>query len=81
MTVEIVSDELGNKFLEWNENNKALWSCRLEPPSNVARVRKASASNLDGETTTASIKIIDGVSSIPTMYTWAPTQQNFMVNF
>lgn len=75
----LFTDQLAAKLQRANSNSKTVWSCRLEPPSNVARIRKASATSLEGETISGSIKIIDGVTSIPTMYTWAPTQQNFMV--
>lgn len=57
-----------------------MWSCRLEPPSNVARIKKAGTVSIDGEILSVSIKIINAVTPIPTMYTWAPIQQNFMVN-
>ncbi|XP_065224029.1 histone-lysine N-methyltransferase EZH2-like [Planococcus citri] len=76
-----LSDQLNGIHQKWDQNRKAVWECRLEPPSNVVRIKKAISMNTlqEGETTSCPIKFIHLVSAIPTMYTWAPIQQNFMV--
>ncbi|XP_065201718.1 histone-lysine N-methyltransferase EZH2-like [Planococcus citri] len=74
-----ITDNWLEKHKKWEEGCKALWDARLDPPSNVARIRKAISTSLDNETTTCCIKIIHSISPIPCMYTWAPIQQNFMV--
>lgn len=64
----------------WKQTCRAIWSCRLDPPMNVARIKKSISTSIDGETISCSMKIINLVIPIPTMYTWAPLQQNIMVN-
>lgn len=64
-------ERLSTLNVVWNKNEP-------EPP-HINCMKKATASGLEGETQTVPIRIIDAVTPIPTMYTWAPTQQNFMV--
>lgn len=74
------SDKWLEKHKKWENGCKAAWDARLEPPSNVVRIKKATSTSLiDNETISCFVKIIHTIIPIPTMYTWAPIQQNFMV--
>ncbi len=53
--------------------------CSDDPPSHSQFIRRAEAKDSDGKIQSMPIKIINAVNPIPTMYSWAPLQQNFMV--
>ena len=42
-------------------------------------IRRAEAKDSEGKIQSISVKIIPAINPIPTMYSWAPLQQNFMV--
>ena len=52
---------------------------KKDPPSHSQFIRRAEAKDSEGKIQSISMKIINAVNPIPTMYCWAPLQQNFMV--
>jgi len=58
---------------------KPVWLCSEDPPSHSQFIRRAAAKDSDGKIQSVPVKIINAVNPIPTMYSWAPLQQNFMV--
>lgn len=62
----------------WLES-KNYWVCMKNPPPHADSMKRAEIQISDGETISFPIKTIYAVTPIPTMYTWAPIQQNFMV--
>ena len=60
-------------------DGKAMWLAMQETPAHVSCMKKAEATSSDGDAQSCPVKIINAVTPIPTMYTWAPIQQNFMV--
>ena len=74
-----VVERLSRKQALWERENKCIWTCRIEPPVNVIRLPKAVATSMDGDTTCCHVRVLNAIPSIPTMYAWAPIQQNFRV--
>lgn len=63
----------------WTDG-KAVWISLQDSPLHAACMKKAEVVCSDGEVQNSPVKIINAVTPIPTMYTWAPIQQNFMVS-
>ncbi|GJQ83294.1 putative chromatin binding protein [Trypoxylus dichotomus] len=62
----------------WTES-KAVWVNTMDHPAHLTCMKKAEVVGNEGDVQVTPIKTINAVTSIPTMYTWAPIQQNFMV--
>lgn len=63
------------------QSRKAVWECRPYVET-VSRSKRSEVSKVDGsgeDVMSVPIKIINAVAPVPTMYIWAPIQQNFMV--
>jgi histone-lysine N-methyltransferase EZH2 len=71
-------DILTKEQNRWRDG-KVLWQCLQEPPLHHSVMKKAEIIGSDGEIQSRPVKMINAVTPIPTMYTWAPIQQNFMV--
>ena len=56
-----------------------VWVCSEDPPSHSQFIRRAEARDNEGKIQSIPIKIISSVNPIPNQFTWAPIQQNFMV--
>ncbi|XP_029175281.1 histone-lysine N-methyltransferase E(z) isoform X2 [Nylanderia fulva] len=62
----------------WTDG-KAMWLAMQDIPSHLSCMKKAEITSPDGDVQSCPVKTINAVTPIPTMYTWAPIQQNFMV--
>ncbi|XP_075224791.1 histone-lysine N-methyltransferase E(z) isoform X2 [Lycorma delicatula] len=69
---------LAEEEKRWNRS-KAIWVCQMEAPAHVGCMKRAEVTCSDGAALSCTVKVINAVTPIPTMYTWAPIQQNFMV--
>ncbi|XP_034941956.1 histone-lysine N-methyltransferase E(z)-like isoform X2 [Chelonus insularis] len=60
-------------------NGNAVWCSKQKSPTHIETVKEANIQDLDENIQTGSIKTMNMVIPIPAMYSWAPIQQNFMV--
>lgn len=74
----IILDLLSEEQRKWTDG-KAIWVHKNADEPHARCMKEAHITRSDGELMTGRIKIINAVTPIPTMYTWAPIQQNFMV--
>ncbi|PSN42647.1 hypothetical protein C0J52_08678 [Blattella germanica] len=72
-----MTDILVAEQKRWTDG-KAVWLIQ-DSPMHAACMKKAEVVSSDGDVQNSPVKIINAVTPIPTMYTWAPIQQNFMV--
>lgn len=56
-----------------------VWVCGVEAPAHGAVLRKTNVVSSCGDNLVVPIRTMVAVNPLPTMYTWAPLQQNFMV--
>ncbi|XP_014219774.1 histone-lysine N-methyltransferase E(z) isoform X2 [Copidosoma floridanum] len=75
---KVMTELLDEEHKRWTDC-KVMWLAMQDVTAHSSCMKKAEITSSDGEIQSCAIKIISAVTPIPTMYTWAPIQQNFMV--
>ncbi|XP_071631924.1 histone-lysine N-methyltransferase E(z) isoform X2 [Temnothorax longispinosus] len=75
---KVMTELLMAEQKRWTDG-KAMWLAIQDIPPHLSCMKKAEITSPDGDVQSCPVKIINAVTPIPTMYTWAPIQQNFMV--
>ncbi|XP_077280365.1 histone-lysine N-methyltransferase E(z) isoform X2 [Temnothorax americanus] len=75
---KVMTELLVAEQKRWTDG-KAMWLAIQDIPPHLSCMKKAEITSPDGDVQSCPVKIINAVTPIPTMYTWAPIQQNFMV--
>lgn len=76
----ILSEQVTAENKLWLDSAvNVVWDPREGEPAHVQSMKRSKCHCSDGTSQSVAIRIINAVTPIPTMYSWVPTQQNFMV--
>lgn len=77
---QVLSDQVTAENLLWAESAvNVVWEPKEGDPAHLQCMKRSNCQSSDGTSQSVPIRIINAVTPIPTMYSWVPTQQNFMV--
>ncbi|KAL7306374.1 hypothetical protein TKK_0001798 [Trichogramma kaykai] len=75
---KVMTELLESENKRWLDS-RAMWLALHEIPAQESCMKKAEIACSDGDVQNCPVKLLNAITPIPTMYTWAPIQQNFMV--
>lgn len=77
---QVLSDQVAAENKLWAESAvNVVWQPKEGDPAHLQSMKRSNCQSSDGTSQSVPIRIINAVTPIPTMYSWVPTQQNFMV--
>lgn len=76
----MLSDQVTAENKLWTDSAvNVVWDPKEGEPAHMQCMKQSKCQSSDGTSQSVPIRIINAVTPIPTMYSWVPTQQNFMV--
>lgn len=77
---QVLFDQVTEENKLWTDSAvNVVWDPKEGEPAHLQCMKRSNCQSSDGTSQSVPIRIINAVTPIPTMYSWVPTQQNFMV--